>query len=414
MALLKRSVRFDLRKSRRAVHFEPKECKIFSTIKATDGFLGDTEQPLKICLISVEIFAWGKYGGFGRATRIIGRELVKRGLSVSAVTPRRSGQHPVEVLDGIQVYSFRPQEILSATELYQQVDADVYHSEEPSLGTFLARRAMPDRIHLVTFRDPRVGIDWLTEFRLPSLNPTQVVANWLYEDNWLVRRAVRRADGRYAAAKVLAPKAKQKYHLPSEPEFLPTPVSMPEKVEKAPKPTVCFISRWDKRKRPEIFFDLAKSFPHVQFLAAGKSRNLDWDQYLRSKYGDLPNVEMLGFIDQFKSDELSKTLGKSWIMVNTAAREGLPNAFIEAASHGCAILSAVDPDGFASRFGYHAKDDDFVDGLRALLHDDLWKERALLGREYVGEIFATDKAIDRHIAIYEEKTGLRRPPTIFG
>jgi len=34
---------------------------------------------MRVCLISVEIFAWGKYGGFGRATRLIGRELAKRG-----------------------------------------------------------------------------------------------------------------------------------------------------------------------------------------------------------------------------------------------------------------------------------------------------------------------------------------------
>ena len=38
---------------------------------------------MRICLIAVELFAWGKYGGFGRATRTIGRELVKRGIAVS-------------------------------------------------------------------------------------------------------------------------------------------------------------------------------------------------------------------------------------------------------------------------------------------------------------------------------------------
>lgn len=367
---------------------------------------------MRICLISVEIFAWGKYGGFGRATRIIGRELAKRGLSVTAVTPRRNAQKAVEELDGIRVLSFRPRDLLSATELFQQADADVYHSEEPSLGTYLAMRAMPDRKHLVTFRDPRVGNDWLTEFRLPSLNPTQVVANWLYEDNWLVRRAVRQADGLYAAAKVLIPKAKIKYHLSTDPEFLPTPVPVPENVQKAVKPTVCFISRWDKRKRPEIFFELAKSYPDVRFLAAGKSRNPQWDQHLRATYGDLTNVEMLGFIDQFKSDALSQTLGQSWIMVNTAAREGLPNAFIEAAAHGCAILSAVDPDGFASQFGYHAKDDDFVEGLKFLLQDHRWEERAAKGRQYVSEVFAIDKAIDRHISIYEQITAVKRTSTM--
>jgi hypothetical protein len=41
--------------------------------------------------ISTEIFAWGKHGGFGRATRLIGFELAKRGLDVLAVVPRQPG-----------------------------------------------------------------------------------------------------------------------------------------------------------------------------------------------------------------------------------------------------------------------------------------------------------------------------------
>jgi glycosyltransferase involved in cell wall biosynthesis len=362
---------------------------------------------MRVCLISVEIFAWGKYGGFGRATRMIGRELVKRGVEVTAVVPRRKEQRPVEDLDGIRVLSFRARDLLTASHLYQMADADVYHSQEPSLGTYLAMRAMPGRKHLVTFRDTRDASDWRTEFRLPSLNPAQVVANWLYEDNWLVRRAVRRADGLFAAARFIAPKARSKYKLASDPEFLPTPVVVPDKPEKAPLPTVCFVSRWDKRKRPELFFELARSFPEVHFLAAGRSRNPKWDQYLRQKYEDLPNLEMLGFIDQFQSDKLLGLLSQSWILVNTAAREGLPNAFIEAAAHGCAILSAVDPDGFASRFGYHVQDDDFSRGLQILLEENRWHERAKLGYAYVRDTFALGKAIDRHLAIYEGLTGLQ-------
>ena len=70
---------------------------------------------MHICLISVEIFAWGKYGGFGRATRTIGRELVKRGIQVSAIVPRRSGQNEIELLDEIKVLGFdyrKPLEML--------------------------------------------------------------------------------------------------------------------------------------------------------------------------------------------------------------------------------------------------------------------------------------------------------------
>ena len=357
---------------------------------------------MRVCLIAVEIFAWGKYGGFGRATRLIGRELARRGVSVSAVVPRRQGQRPVEELDGIRVYGFAKNELPGVSNLFQLVDADIYHSEEPSLGTYLAQRAMPDRKHIITFRDTRDAQDWRTEFRLPSLNPAQVIANWLYEDNWLVRRAVRRADRCFAAAHLLIPKARAKYRLEADPEFLPTPVSLPGKIVKAAQPTVCFVSRWDRRKRPEIFFELARAFPLVHFVAAGKSRDEAYDRSLRSRYGNLPNLEMPGFIDQFRTDDLSQLLGKSWIMVNTAAREGLPNAFIEAAAHGCALLSAVDPDGFASRFGYHAQQDDFVQGLETLLQNNRWQQLAAQGYEYVSQVFALDVAIQRHLEIYQQ------------
>jgi glycosyltransferase involved in cell wall biosynthesis len=361
---------------------------------------------MRVCLISVEIFAWGKYGGFGRATRMIGRELVKRGVEVIAVVPRRKGQRPVEDLDGMRVLGFRPADLLSAQALLRQADADIYHSQEPSLGTYLAMRAMPHKKHIVTFRDPRDLQNWRIEFRLPSLNSFQVISNWLYEDNWLVGKAIHKADGLFAASHLVAERACLKFKLSAEPEFLPTPVEVPEKIEKSPTPMVCLVSRWDKRKRPEIFFELAKSFPEVRFLAAGKSRNKNWEQTLRAAYQDLPNLEMLGFIDQFKSDRLAKLLENSWILVNPAAREGLPNAYIEASAHGCAILSAVDPDGFTSRFGYHVTDDDFAAGLRSLLQGDRWRELGMRGRQYVSDVFSLDIAIDRHIAVYQRLTGV--------
>ena len=56
---------------------------------------------MRVCLISVEIFAWGKYGGFGRATRLIGGELAKRGIPVTAVVPRRMAPTKIDVVSGI-------------------------------------------------------------------------------------------------------------------------------------------------------------------------------------------------------------------------------------------------------------------------------------------------------------------------
>ena len=83
---------------------------------------------MHICLISVEIFAWGKYGGYGRATRIIGSELAKRGFQVSAIVPRRQNQKPVEFLDGIRVLSFKMNDLVGMLRLYRETKADIYHS----------------------------------------------------------------------------------------------------------------------------------------------------------------------------------------------------------------------------------------------------------------------------------------------
>ena len=361
---------------------------------------------MKICLISVEIFAWGKYGGFGRATRMIGRELARRGVQVTAVVPRREGQVKIEDLDGIRVLGFERTNPLSAIPLIREADADIYHSEELSLRTYIAMRAMPQRRHIITFRDPRDFENWRIELRLPSLSPMQVVSNWLYEDNWLVAKAIHRADRLFAASNLVSERARKKYRLASDPEFLPTPVDIPEFIEKASQPTACLVSRWDKRKRPEIFFELARSYPDVHFLAAGKSRDIQYERALRQAYENLPNLEMLGFIDQFQSARLSNLLASSWILVNPAAREGLPNAYIEAAAYGCAILSAGDPDGFTSRFGCHVRDDDFEAGLRSLLEGDRWRELGERGRAYVREVFALDRAIDQHLHVYEQVLGI--------
>jgi len=107
-------------------------------------------------------------------------------------------------------------------------------------------------------------------------------------------------------------------------------------------------------------------------------------------------------VDHFFSCANDTATTESWILVNTAVREGLPNAFLEAAAHGCASLSAVDPDGFASRFGAKVEGDDFTAGLETLLQGDRWRGCGERAREHVRSTFELATAIDRHLAIYNE------------
>ncbi len=358
---------------------------------------------MRICFLVSEFFSWGKHGGYGTATRVLAAELARRGLDVTVMTPARGKQPEWEVVDGVTVLSYPASSPLTQFHLLRACQADVYHSQEPSLGTWLAMKAAPRRAHLVTCRDTRVYADWLIEMRSWLFDGSfKTLLTYPYENNALVARAVRAAHAVYCPNEFSRSIAQKKYGLATLPGFLPSPVRAPEvALKKAERPTVCSLGRWDRRKRPEIFFELARAFPDVRFVAMGQARTSSKTAVLRRHYGSLPNLEMSGFVDQFSSTRFQELLSESWILVNTALREGLPRSFLEAAYFRCAILSRVDPDGFASRFGRRVDNDDFAEGLRSLLAQDAWRGRGEAAYEYVSGKYGIEQAVRQHMEIYQ-------------
>jgi glycosyltransferase involved in cell wall biosynthesis len=286
--------------------------------------------------------------------------------------------------------------------LMREIDADIYHTMEPNWGTYVARRSMPDRKHVVTSIDPRNAFDWFIEFLHYSPSRKLMFPFIVgFERNPLITRAVQRADYVGCQTLFIIPKVRRMYRLRKDPEHLPNPIEVSRReIRKAQKPTVLFLARWDRRKRPEMYLQLALRFPEVEFIMLGKSRDSSQDRWLRERYGGLPNVNMIGFVDQYKDPRFEEILDGTWILINTASREGLPASFQEAAAHQCAILSHVDPDHYASRFGYWARSNDFEAGLRALLEGDAWREKGRAAYEYVLKTNAVDAAIDRHEEVY--------------
>src|SRR5512142_796085 len=128
---------------------------------------------MRVCLISTELFERGMYGGFGMATRGVAQGLLERGVEVYVLMNRRPGQKPVEVSGNLVVVSYPGSPYLNVQRtkrfaaLFRWIDADIYHSEEPSVGTYLAQLAAPEKKHMVTFRDPRrldeQRVEWMEE-----------------------------------------------------------------------------------------------------------------------------------------------------------------------------------------------------------------------------------------------------------
>ena len=362
---------------------------------------------MRVCFITDQIFKWGLKGGFGKLTWDIGKNLAKKGIEVFIVCPQNEGQRTIEYVEdmiimGSPISSRIPFSNIFSKKFYKLCDADIYHSEQPYINSYIAMRAMHDKKHIMTFQDPRNENDWeLLIKAFPEYKKT-------YKKNsvqdtirkYVLYKAIHSADALFCQAKYIIPKVQKIYALEREPVFLPNPVEIPNRnFKKDEEPTVCFLGRLDEIKRPEIFCELSKRFPEVKFIVMGGSNNPEYFRTITKKYSTISNLIFKGWT---YDEEKCKILEQSWISVNTSIYECLPVSFLEASAHKCAILSSVNPDNFASDFGYHVMNDDYEQGLGFLLEDERWKERGEKGYEYVKQVHELNKAIEQHIQIYKK------------
>lgn len=360
---------------------------------------------MKVCFISNQIAAWGKIGGFGTATRAIGAGLVEQGVEVCAVVPRRArnGQQAIETLDGITVHGVSSWETFASGRVFRELNADIYHSQEPTIASYWAQRAAPGAIHVVTCRDPRSLNEHLIELRYTNYKRRLLApVTWYYEASPWVKAAVQRAAAVLSPApSCLHDKIKRLYGLRTEPQFVPSPVELPQAPpHKSDVPTVLFVGRWDHRKRLEHLIDLADQFRDVHFIIVGRAHDASYDRRLRERFCRLPNVELPGYVSRFDSPGLWSYYERAWILINTSAREGLPYTFVEALAWGCAILACLNPDDLAERFGCYVPDHDFAGGLRRLLDGNHWHRLGTSGAGYVASIFERHRSIAQHVQLY--------------
>ena len=70
--------------------------------------------------------------------------------TAAVVAPRR-GHLPEGMVHGMRVLGLDPLRPWTAVRAYRACDADIYHSQDTSLGMAFARLAAPQAKHVVTF-----------------------------------------------------------------------------------------------------------------------------------------------------------------------------------------------------------------------------------------------------------------------
>lgn len=117
------------------------------------------------------------------------------------------------------------------------------------------------------------------------------------------------------------------------------------------KPLVLWVGSVKQRKRPELFFDLAKRCADLdcEFVMAGELQDEQSKLPLEKAQRELTNFRYAGFVPP---EIVGKLYERAHIFISTSQSEGFPNTFIQAWQRAVPIISLeIDPDGLLSREG---------------------------------------------------------------
>lgn len=319
---------------------------------------------IKLGVVANEFFdlSLGRMGGFGWATRQLANHFCghpELGVELVFFTGEVSGSvGQREIIVHHTRLILKQSGALTNMRLTrsERVDALLLIDYRPNYGRICW--ALPLTPMIVWVRDPRPPEDVakVSSLRIPGANgavPKGIVPLDCTPLGTIARAS--RLLGRPIAFASPEPQLRSKLTgaiAVDVDEFflLPNPVDLePGEVRKSEHPRIIFLARLDPYKRPWLFIELARRFPEVEFLVAGRAYHKGEGTWTPV---DPPlNVRFLGHVD---GPEKVRLLSSAWMLVNTSIHEGLAVSFLEALACETPLLACVDPGGIVSRFGIYA------------------------------------------------------------
>lgn len=191
---------------------------------------------------------------------------------------------------------------------------------------------------------------------------------------------------------------------------LPSSHEVPkEPIEKVEPPMVIFVAHIGRRKRAELFVELARRCQDIasMFVVVGDFTDANYEAEVRRQANGLSNVRFVGAVP---TDEANRLIAQASLLVSTTdpGREGYPNVFIQAWMRKSPVASlAHDPDGviaghpFLGILGITMEG--LVEGSRRLLSDPS-QLRAMgeSAREWAIRRHGCESNRDQIVAIFKE------------
>jgi glycosyltransferase involved in cell wall biosynthesis len=208
------------------------------------------------------------------------------------------------------------------------------------------------------------------------------------------------------------------YNLPADTpiQYLPNPVETDADfvfdVTKKKK-QIIFLARVEAQKRAWLFCEIAKQMPEYEFLVMGRLfRHREDNERMLSPYvnGGIKNLHFLGHVD---GEEKKKIMRESRLLVSTSIWEGIPISWLEALSFGILLVTDLERENLASRFGEFVGEipgdgfdgvEKFIPAIKKLMTDGvLYEKTARAAIEYIAKTHSVSRFVrDIKDVIYQE------------
>jgi glycosyltransferase involved in cell wall biosynthesis len=227
---------------------------------------------------------------------------------------------------------------------------------------------------------------------LPELRTRLARALYLY--------GLRRADRVIAQTETQARLLERSFGVGAQPIPMPCPgPSAAEFVPPAwdPSGRVLWVGRLRPVKRPDRLLEVARALPDRVFDVVGPVDGNAYSEAIAREARAHPNVMLHGRTGRADMDALYR---RASVLLCTSDREGFPNTFLEAWSHGVPVVSTHDPDGMIARLGLGAAAPPEPAALATAVRDLLgscgeWTRASLAARQHYLRNHTVDAVMER-------------------
>jgi glycosyltransferase involved in cell wall biosynthesis len=312
---------------------------------------------LDVCLVAHYAYGTlaggerGHVGGVERQTTLMARWLAARGHRVGLVTWKEGPPHD-EVIEGVHVVKtcrsdegrplarfFHPR-WTSLNRALARADARVYYQNcaECVTGQVALWAGLHGRRFVYS-----VASDMDCDPELPDLRTWRERRLYLY--------GLRRADLVIAQTETQVRMLARGFRVGAR--AIPMPCAGPAEGDYVPpswnaRGRVLWIGRVYPLKRPDRLLAAAEACPDLSFDMVGPLGEDAYSQAIAHEARSRPNVTVHGRVRPAEMDGFYR---RASVLLCTSDREGFPNVFIEAWSHGIPVVSTHDPDGIIKRLG---------------------------------------------------------------